>query len=43
MTREEIAFGLFTLCNAVRILGYIPQMLCTMRDETGGPSTSVMI
>jgi hypothetical protein len=41
MTRQEIALSLFTFCNAVRVVGYCPQILCTMRDKTGGASTSV--
>lgn len=33
---------LFTVCNGVRVLGYIPQILCTFRDRTGGASTSII-
>lgn len=41
MTREDIALSLFTLFSAVRVLGYFPQIVCTLRDTSGGASTSI--
>jgi uncharacterized protein with PQ loop repeat len=41
MSPEEIALSLFTFCNAARIVGYLPQIICTLRDKSGGASTSL--
>jgi hypothetical protein len=41
MTLEGITLALFTLCNTFRLLGYLPQLLRSTRDQSGGSSTSV--
>jgi hypothetical protein len=41
MTVEEVTLALFTVCNSVRIFGYLPQLVCSSRDVSGGSSTSV--
>jgi hypothetical protein len=42
MTAQDFTLTLFTLCNAVRIFGYVPQILRSLRDTSGAASTSVM-
>ena len=41
MTAEQITLILFTICNMIRILGYFPQMVLSLRDTSGGASTSI--
>lgn len=41
MTVEEFTLWLFTLCNAARVIAYLPQLAQTLRDTSGGESTSV--
>jgi len=41
MTLEELTLAMFAVCNSLRVVGFIPQMVCTLRDQTGGESTSV--
>jgi hypothetical protein len=38
---EEATLTLFTFCNSIRIFGYLPQLLRSARDESGGSSTSI--
>jgi hypothetical protein len=42
MTAEQITLGLFTIFNLLRILGYFPQIVCSIRDRSGGASTSML-
>ena len=41
MTLQDITLSLFTICSSIRIFGYLPQLLRTARDTSGGASTSV--
>ena len=40
MPIEEITLGLFTACNCVRILAYVPQILKAATDRNGASSIS---
>lgn len=40
MLTEQITLTIFTFCNAVRVLGYLPQIMRSLNDRTGGASTS---
>jgi hypothetical protein len=41
MNPEQITLILFTLFNIIRILGYLPQLALSLRDTSGGASTSI--
>lgn len=41
MTAEQITLILFTLFNIIRIAGYLPQLVLSLRDTSGGASTSI--
>ena len=40
MTLEEVTMALFAVCNAVRILAYIPQIRKAATDENGATAIS---
>ena len=40
MTGTTAVVALFTVCNVVRVLAYVPQMLCIARDANGASSIS---
>lgn len=40
MTVEEFTLWLFTVCNAARVIAYVPQLTQTLRDTSGGEATS---
>jgi len=42
MTAEQISLTLFTLFNMIRIVGYLPQLVLSLRDTSGGASTSIV-
>jgi hypothetical protein len=41
MTLEEITLALFTTCNSLRIVAYVPQVLKAAADRNGAPSISL--
>jgi hypothetical protein len=41
MTSEQITLILFTIFNMLRIIGYLPQIVLSLRDTSGGASTSI--
>jgi hypothetical protein len=41
MTSEQITLILFTIFNMIRIIGYLPQIVLSLRDTSGGASTSI--
>ena len=42
MTAEQITLALFTIFNVLRIVGYFPQIVRSLRDRSGGASTSML-
>ena len=40
MSLEDLTLMLFTACNSVRILAYIPQMRTAVRDKNGASAIS---
>jgi uncharacterized protein with PQ loop repeat len=40
MTLVEFAASLFSICNSLRLLAYIPQVLCLVRAQDGARSVS---
>lgn len=41
MTAAELATAAFTLCNAVRALAYLPQILRIIQDPDGARAISI--
>src|SRR4051794_16503536 len=40
MTIEDITLAAFTLCNSLRIVAYVPQMIRAARDRSGAEAIS---
>jgi uncharacterized protein with PQ loop repeat len=40
MRGADVAFGLFALCNSVRVFAYIPQIIAVARDRHGASAIS---
>lgn len=41
MTASEVTLALFTLCNGLRIIAYVPQIVRAARDTSGAEAISV--
>ncbi len=40
MTAADITFAVFTFCNTVRVLAYVPQITRAARDQNGAEAVS---
>jgi len=40
MTLAEVALGVFTACNAVRVFAYLPQIVPIGQDQQGAQAIS---
>ena len=41
MTIADITLAVFTLCNSLRVLAYLPQIAKTIRDRSGAEAVSL--
>jgi uncharacterized protein with PQ loop repeat len=42
MTLQEITLALFVMCNSIRIVAYVPQILKAATDKNGASAISLM-
>jgi hypothetical protein len=41
MTIADITLAVFTFCNGLRFVAYVPQIIKAVRDQTGAEAISV--